>query len=238
MAVTGLDCNPPLWRFHRGPDPLPSPCAPILNPEALRVPFSGDLNHSLTNRSRRGRIGWRRQSVCLCHSRVSSSIPRLLVTRCCARWRPPLGTIVAAPTRWVVVSVEARSEWNRQRTPPCGRKHIVGPRKERPRRTVPRTRPWKRAVAKAGMQWPVVWTPRAAAAWPERRREAGRGGGGGETGRTTAFGFTGRQVRLGLFKSAGPDTVPVPVKYGYGGRAPAILVPPRARHSVAIQSIT
>lgn len=30
------------------------------------------------------------------------------------------------------------------------------------------------------MQWPVVWTPRAAAAWPERRREAGGVGGGGE----------------------------------------------------------
>lgn len=44
MAVTGLGCNPPLWRFHRGPDPLPSLCAPISNPEALPGPVLwGDL---------------------------------------------------------------------------------------------------------------------------------------------------------------------------------------------------
>lgn len=64
--------------------------------------------------------------VCSCHSRVSfrrvTTMSSLTVR---AREVPPhpfdgnllLVTIVAAPSRWVVVSVEARSEWDRAENP-------------------------------------------------------------------------------------------------------------------------
>lgn len=192
MAVTGLGCNRPLWRFHRGPDPLPSLLYAHIQPRrAPGVPFSGDsIPQPYKQNPAAGETGGGAKSVCFCHSRVCQClsggftmspcpfhgrwkirrVSRLMATasRDDRRCAYPLGCgFCGSPKR--VERAENAPLW--------ARTHIVGRREERPRRTVPRTRPWRRAVAKAGMQSAVVWTPRAPAAWPKRRR------GGDKTGR-------------------------------------------------------
>lgn len=49
MAVTGLTCNPPLWRFHSSIVAAISSPPPILNPEAFRS-CSWGIHPSLTNK--------------------------------------------------------------------------------------------------------------------------------------------------------------------------------------------
>lgn len=99
----------------------------------------------------------------------------------------PQGTIVAAPSRWVVVSVEARSEWNMAEN---GR-HIIFEERGAPETgTVPRR--WG-AVEEGVAAWlrPVCTVPfsgrhgRRQQLWPERRE----GGGGDETRRGETVGL-------------------------------------------------
>lgn len=125
--------------------------------------------------------------VCVCHPRVSFrrvtvSIPRGGNQEHVALRGQlvPQRAIVAAPSRWVVVSVEARSEWNRAEN---GR-HIIVEEKERPTRGRFHA---EGGVAKAGMHCAVFWTPRAAAA-------AGRSGERGGVGDETRRGETRRSV--------------------------------------------
>lgn len=193
MAVTGLRCSPPPWRFHRGPDP-PHKRTPILNPRgAAAHPCSGDLSQPYKQNPAAEETDGGAQvcgRVCSCYSRVSfrwvtiylpfrGELRGVVLSR--LETPVPRRPIDAAPCRWVVVSVGSRSECNQSgEPPPSGLSQIVVEEREvRPTRTVPRTRPWKegRAVAKAGMHCPVFWTPWAAAAWPERRRMKKEGGG-------------------------------------------------------------
>lgn len=107
MAVTGLRCNPPPWRFHRGPD-LSSPPPPLhkLNvhpfstPEAQRPTRALGTHPSLTNRTQQ-RKKWmaapRCVCVCSCHSRVSFL---WVVTICLPMVNPRVGLVVAPEDTW------------------------------------------------------------------------------------------------------------------------------------------
>lgn len=210
MAVTGLGCNRPLWRFHRGPDPLPSLlCAHTQPRSAPGIPFSGDLARSLTNRTQPREKRVAAPKVCVsvtpeCVFPAGYHVHHTTVKRnqegVALDGDRLQGTIAAAPTRWVVVSVEARSEWNRQRTPPSGPActSLVEERSARDGRFHARDH--------GGGLWlrPECTGPSSGR---HGRRQLGRSGGGGRTRQD-------RQVRLGLFRPAGRILCPVPVTYG------------------------
>lgn len=224
MAVTGPRCNPPLWRFHCGPDPL-SPTQ--FNPEALRLRPLGCQPSSLTNRASRGRNGWRRPSLCSCHSRMS------------IRPGHRRSTVQSGGVALGGSSLQRRSPLRL----PAGlwflwKPEASGTGMERTalrERSAPRDgRSTGEATEEAGRAW---LRPECNVPFSGRhgRRQPDRSG-GVET-RRSASGPSGA-VRLGLSRSTEPGTVPVPVTYCHKTRAPALLVPPPARHSVATPSIT
>lgn len=151
-----------------------------------------------------------------------------------------LVTIVAAPSRWVVVSVEARSEWDRAENPLLfplapGRTHTGTPslskRKASEAGRFHAEGHGGSVVAKAGMHCPVFWTPRAAAAGlagAEKGREQAR------TRRSVGRSLAGPQQasQPRTVQVTGTGAVSVPCSHIMAAEVVLqhYLLPPRARH--------
>lgn len=252
MAVTGLTCNPPLWRSHRGPPILSDfPPPPHVQPRSGPVPFLRDLISQpykqnpaaeKTDGGAQVRVFLSLPSVfpagdhhVLSYGESSGGVTHsfdgslLLVT------------IMAAPSRWVVVSVEARSEWDRAENPSSSlslhaartqARHLCR-RERRPRRDGFTQKAVEEALwLRPECTIPFFWTPRAAAAGlagAEKGTEEAR------TRRSVGRSLAGPSRRTSLGLSRPPERVlylfPVHTSWlPKSWSSTRYLLPPQARH--------